>query len=75
MFWDEETSQTGSAFELCSIRFGYSVAGWYIFKPKIPVRANLEGLAMEYDGIFYVHFVYFLGQMVYFMSIWYFFVW
>jgi hypothetical protein len=33
------------------------VARWHIFKPKIPIWVNLEGLAMEDVAIFNGHFV------------------
>jgi hypothetical protein len=30
------------------------VARWHIFKPKIPIWVNLEGLAKEHVGVFFV---------------------
>jgi hypothetical protein len=40
------------------------VAKWIVFKPKIPILVNFEGLAVENLGLFYDH-------LVYFMAIWY----
>jgi hypothetical protein len=61
------------------------VARWFVFKPKIPIWVNFEGLAMENLGIFYDHLVYvtaignilwpfgiFCGHLVYFSPFWYF---
>jgi hypothetical protein len=39
-------------------------ARWNIFKTKIPIGVNFEGLAMDDVGLFY-------GHLVYFMVIWY----
>jgi hypothetical protein len=40
------------------------VARWFVFKPKIQIWVNFEGLAMEDVGIFY-------GHLVHFMAFWY----
>jgi hypothetical protein len=54
------------------------VARWHIFKPKIPIWVNFEGLAMENVGILYGHLVYilyhcliFLWPFGIFFSFWY----
>jgi hypothetical protein len=53
------------------------VARRFVFKPKIPIWVNFEGLAIENLGIFYDHLVYFTaigniyGHLVYFVVIWY----
>jgi hypothetical protein len=50
---------------------------YLIFKPKIQIWVNLEGLAMEDVGIFNGHLVYlrpfgvFYGNLLYFIVIWY----
>jgi hypothetical protein len=41
------------------------------FKPKIQFWSILEGLIMESVDIFYVHLIYFMEMLVYFMAIWY----
>jgi hypothetical protein len=43
--------------------------GTYIFKPKIPIWLNFEGLAVEGVGSFCGHFLLFYEQGVYFMLI------
>jgi hypothetical protein len=47
-----------------------SVARWYIFRPKITIWVNLEGLAIEDVGIFRPHCLFYC-EMVYFVAIWY----
>jgi hypothetical protein len=55
-----------------------SVARWIVFKPKIQIWVNFEGLAMEDDGIFYGLLVRFTvlfilyANLVYFSPLWYF---
>jgi hypothetical protein len=54
---------------------GTRVARWFLFKPKIP--KTLEGLALEDNGIFYVHLVnipaiwHIYGHLVLFTPFWY----
>jgi hypothetical protein len=56
---------------------GCRVARWYIFKPKIPIWVNFEGLGMEKVGVFSgslenitaIRYIY--GHLVHFMAIWY----
>jgi hypothetical protein len=38
------------------------VARWFVFKPKIPIWVNLEGLGTENAGIFSGHLEYFTAN-------------
>jgi hypothetical protein len=46
------------------VQFGFRVARWFVFKPKIPIWVNFEGLRLQIVDIFY-------GHLGYFMTIWY----
>jgi hypothetical protein len=59
------------------------VARWFVFKPKIQIWENMEGIAMEDVGIIYGHLVHFTvfcyilltfgivrGSLVYFPLFW-----
>jgi hypothetical protein len=63
-------SQHSNSLSACYIQGHCRVARWHIFKTKIPIWVDLEGLAMEDVGILYVHFAYFPGIFVHFMAIW-----
>jgi hypothetical protein len=58
---------------------GFRVARWFVFKPKIQIWVNLEGLAIEDMKMVYFmdtwsilrSFVIFYGQLAWFVVIWY----
>jgi hypothetical protein len=37
---------------------GTGVARWFLFKPKVSIWVNMEGLRLENVGIFYGHLEY-----------------
>jgi hypothetical protein len=46
------------------------VARWFIFKTKIPIWVNLEGLGIEKVSIFFGPFGIYYGHLAHFMAIW-----
>jgi hypothetical protein len=60
------------------VNFVARVARWHIFKPKIPIWVNLEGLTMV-DVVYFMdiwsilrQFGIVYGHLVYFFPFWYF---
>jgi hypothetical protein len=60
-------------------KVGSRVARWFIFKPKVPIWENFQGLRLEYDDICYGYLEFFVDiwpfydNLVQYVSIWLFF--